>query len=495
MKNISAIFLASSILLSYTNVSASVIDSSFGGDGGIGTETYGGVFDNYIANEYGYFEAELPFSVNYAGNSYQNSFVNQDGGLVFTQESSLEQYFYSDTSDPRITALHSMSDRFNESNSTVFVGQTEDKFSVTWVDLKASENAEQITFGPHVSSPESASNTFQMVLIDRSDTGEGNFDVEFRYENVDWWSYSYTDGDGFRGFDGGDGTEAIDINRYEPRPYTYTYPGEVSYSDGNVSTEDGITKYTVREGIAYQGADALFKFSEPEPPESTGDMAFFEWCTDYYNSNEGSSEPSEGGMPILPEGQTAREACAEWAGVDLSDEVLVSTGSGSAEDPFMPISGEEVEGWNFAFEVVAGQLQAIDPNVAVGYEYVVNSGPNVQSVVLPSGFDDNLFDIFTKDNGNWQLAADDWLAGDEFIFSQAVTEFKVEGIDITNAIDPLDPQAFITQISFDDSGFVDMTQTPITQYVTDVPEPQTLFIFAGALSTLALMRRRKLIVK
>ena len=32
----------------------------------------------------------------------------------------------------------------------------------------------------------STTNTFQLVLIDRADEGAGNFDMQFRYEDINW---------------------------------------------------------------------------------------------------------------------------------------------------------------------------------------------------------------------------------------------------------------------------------------------------------------------
>jgi hypothetical protein len=46
-------------------------------------------------------------------------------------------------------------------------------------------------------------NTFQLILIDRSDTGPGNFDIEFNYDTVQWDT-----GDASGGYDGLGGTSA-----------------------------------------------------------------------------------------------------------------------------------------------------------------------------------------------------------------------------------------------------------------------------------------------
>jgi hypothetical protein len=47
-------------------------------------------------------------------------------------------------------------------------------FGVNWIDVG------------YFSSRTDKLNQFQLVLIDRSDTGAGNFDIEFNYGNILW---------------------------------------------------------------------------------------------------------------------------------------------------------------------------------------------------------------------------------------------------------------------------------------------------------------------
>tara|TARA_R110001583_G_scaffold194591_1_gene365867 strand:+ start:5505 stop:6710 length:1206 start_codon:yes stop_codon:yes gene_type:complete len=400
MKKISAILLASTILFPFTNVSATTIESNllteFGGVTGYGEKVR--VYDPFSA----VFEETLPFAINV--NDLIATHISGDitGNFVLSDFPRL--------SPPGVVApFEQFSEPFNA--GSVYSGTSEGKFSMTWDNILQPFTDSPIEFNPNDSSPESISNTFQLVLIDRTaDTGQGNFDVEFRYDNIDWWS--------------------------EQHPLITP---ETVFQGDDVG---GVELFQVRNGL-------VTPFILPPEEEVI--------------------------LPPVPD--------------DLSD------GSGTTADPFMPIVDEESDsnGWNFAFQVTEGDFQAIDPDVAIGYEYIVNSGPNVQSVILPTGYDDDLFDIFTKDNGNWLLVESDWQAGVQYDFLQSVSEFKIEGIDISNSVRPDDPLAFITQIAFDGSGFVDITQTPLTEFV-DVPEPQTLFMFSGALGILAFLRKRKLTI-
>src|SRR6185437_4682219 len=50
-------------------------------------------------------------------------------------------------------------------------------------------------------------NSFQIVLIDRSDTGSGNFDIEFNYDQVQWETGDASGGSG--GLGGGSTAAAV----------------------------------------------------------------------------------------------------------------------------------------------------------------------------------------------------------------------------------------------------------------------------------------------
>jgi len=414
MKNLSAIFLATTLLLPSINVSATEIESNllteFGGETGYGEKV------NVYFPDIALFEKELPFS------------INVNGTIAIYVAGDITGYFelYSSPvfSTPGLDApfeqfpVELMEPNGFPFSGSVYSGVSEGKFSMTWDNIQLNDPTDIVNLhlNPNDSSPDTRSNTFQLVLIDREDTGESNFDVEFRYDNIDWWSESHL----------------------------LITPETAFKADGNIET------FQVRNGVITP--------------------------TEFIDEED----------PILPPAPPEE----------------ISAGEGTPDDPFMPIANDDDESesnsWNFAFGVTEGDFQAIDPDVAVGYEYVVNSGPSITSVILPTGFDNNLFDIFTKEGDIWELLESDWQAGEQFDFAEAVREFKIEGIDISNAVDPLDPQAFVTQIAFDGSGYVDMTQTALTEYVddtaeaVDVPEPQTLFIFSGALGLLALLRKRKL---
>ena len=152
-------------------------------------------------------------------------------------------------------------------------------------------------------------------------------------------------------------------------------------------------------------------------------------------------------------------------------------------DPIMPDTPQPGDdGFTFTIDVGDSGVGIdplfpifIDPDVAVGYVYEV-TGTTFGSVTLPMlGFGDDLFDIYGWDGTDFVLLTSDWLAGDAFLFGgSGVSKFKVEGIELEGALDPTDPLAFVTGVTFTSGGTgITVTQTPIVES-TSVPEPATL---------------------
>src|SRR5690606_26934185 len=97
------------------------------------------------------------------------------------------------------------------------------------------------------------------------------------------------------------------------------------------------------------------------------------------------------------------------------------------ENPLMPVVSEA--GWDFDFNVEPEQTVYIDPEIAVGYEYVVNSGPNFASVLLPTGIGDDMFDLFLWNGTDYEDSGIDIAGGIEYFFaSGGIDRFKIMGI-------------------------------------------------------------------
>jgi hypothetical protein len=156
-------------------------------------------------------------------------------------------------------------------------------------------------------------------------------------------------------------------------------------------------------------------------------------------------------------------------------DYTVSESSKTINMPMIDSSGV----FHFNMAVSAGVTTYIDPLVATGYIYAIGAGnPNFASVTLPTlPGQTNPYEI------EWDGGLDKaFVAGDKtFDFSGlGVSSFEVTGIDVANGLNPRDPTAFVSALTFEGTGMFTGTMTPIT---ANVPEPATwammLFGFAG----------------
>lgn len=143
--------------------------------------------------------------------------------------------------------------------------------------------------------------------------------------------------------------------------------------------------------------------------------------------------------------------------------------------------------FRFDIEVRSGQRYAIDPTVAVGYDYQIGAGdPLFASVMLPD-IGDGLYELHLFDGENFFLQ-DIIAAGDEYFFGgTGVDRFRILGIETSAGLDPSDPTAFATTVSFVGDGRFTGTMTPIIQAV---PAPHPLGLLVAGLLALRLTRSR-----
>lgn len=356
-------------------------------------------------------ELNFDSGVNFFGNTYNGFYVNNNGNITF--QSSLSSFTpnpFPQTNQPMIAPYWADVDTRCSACGNVYLGASDANTMVfTWDSVGVYSNNASTT------------NTFQLVLIDRADEGAGNFDVQFRYEDINWTTGSASGGvPAQAGYDAGDGTNF------------FTLPGSRTSAVANLdeifsnTSTPGIWSFEIREG-ALPGAS-----------------------------------PSNPIMPVI--------------------------------DPSNPTN------FHFEFEVIDPNTRIfIDPDVAIGYDYIVNSGPNFASVLLPTGFDDNLFDLWLWDSlvGDWFDASIEITGGIAYNFANAVDRFRILGIDISNMVDPTLPDAFIAGLTFDSTGSLNMDQIAITQFVNTGPGPDpvnapgTLLILLTS-GLLIFARKRKL---
>ena len=135
---------------------------------------------------------EIGFTVDFFGSVNDQLFVNNNGNVTFGEP--LDQFTPDDlTSTSTNIIAPFFADVDTRGTGEVTYGQTtldgRAAFVVTWDEVG------------YFAQATDRLNTFQLVLIDRSDTGAGNFDIEFNYDQIQFETGDASDGTGGLGGD------------------------------------------------------------------------------------------------------------------------------------------------------------------------------------------------------------------------------------------------------------------------------------------------------
>jgi len=139
----------------------------------------------------------IGFDVNYFGTTYSNTFVNNNGNITFGDSLFTFTPFglTGATSIPIIAAFFADVDTRNFDSGVVQYGNGNvsgfNAFGVSYRNVGYFLSAADLL------------NSFQLLLVDRSDTGLDNFDIEFNYDQIQWET-----GDASGGVNGSGGTSA-----------------------------------------------------------------------------------------------------------------------------------------------------------------------------------------------------------------------------------------------------------------------------------------------
>jgi len=131
----------------------------------------------------------LGFSANYFGETFNQTYVSNNGYVTFNQgqgDYTPTGLTASYTGAPIIAAFFSDVDTRAAQGGVVtygtgtYAGQS--AFGVTWNQVG------------YYNSESDKLNTFQLILVDRNATGSGNFDIYFNYDQVQWETGSFDGG-------------------------------------------------------------------------------------------------------------------------------------------------------------------------------------------------------------------------------------------------------------------------------------------------------------
>jgi hypothetical protein len=124
-------------------------------------------------------QVSVGFNLNYFGQNYSQLYVNNNGNVTFTGPlATFTPFGLTSSFTPIIAPFFADVDTRNQNSAVVTFGtgtvDGHNAFGVNWDGVG------------YYNQETDRVNRFQMVLIDRSDTGAGNFDIEFNYDQIQW---------------------------------------------------------------------------------------------------------------------------------------------------------------------------------------------------------------------------------------------------------------------------------------------------------------------
>ena len=149
---------------------------------------------------------DIGFAANFFGTTYDQLYVNNNGNVTFDQALGEYTPFDLTSTDTVIVApFFADVDTSVDDSQPARYGQT---FGAGVVNGRPAFGVNYINVGYYGSESTNSNgeptptklNSFQVVLVDRSDTGTGNFDIELNYDKIQWETGDASDGiDGLGG--------------------------------------------------------------------------------------------------------------------------------------------------------------------------------------------------------------------------------------------------------------------------------------------------------
>jgi hypothetical protein len=132
---------------------------------------------------------DIGFDINFFGISRNQLYVNNNGNVTFDNPlGAFTPFDLTATNRQIIAPFFADVDTRNPSSGLVSYGtgnvDGKNAFGVNWKDVG------------YYNSKADKLNSFQLVLVDRSDTGAGNFDIEFNYDQIQWETGDFSGGTG-----------------------------------------------------------------------------------------------------------------------------------------------------------------------------------------------------------------------------------------------------------------------------------------------------------
>ncbi len=250
----------------------------------------------------------MGFTINFFGLVKSTLFVNNNGNVTFDSAlATFTPFPLQDTTRSIIAPFFADVDTTNPSSGVVQYGTDtvngRPAFGVNWFDAIGGVG--------YYSGHADKRNMFQLVLIDRSDTGSGNFDFELNYSSIQWETGDLSGGTG------GLGGNSARVGYSNGSNASFELPGSAVNgaflnggpnalaSQGNNSTVIGRTSYSVRNGAVVQ----------PAPQITSPDAVFGQVGTSFSYQIGANNSPTSYSATNLPPGLSVNTSTGRISGV------------------------------------------------------------------------------------------------------------------------------------------------------------------------------------
>lgn len=152
------------------------------------------------------------------------------------------------------------------------------------------------------------------------------------------------------------------------------------------------------------------------------------------------------------------------SGLYITTSGGVETTHGFIATPASMPTGTTSSGvYTFSVAVIPNFPIFIDPAVAIGFDYDIGRGdPRFATVRLPIGIGDNIYRVKVQGR-KFTVAGGELLDFRTHGFPAGVAAFRVGCIDVGAGVDPANPQAFPTELTFMAAGTFTGTMKPIAR--------------------------------
>jgi hypothetical protein len=238
---LSKFFLLVSLTITTPTLSAAEMILGLGGDADVGDLAMSRDDDGLSAGKM--LGTGFPHGLNFFRETYDSLYINNNGNVTFNGPvSGYTPVSFPVSSRPMIAPYWGDVDTRGgvtdpTQNNVYYSTALENQFIVTWF------------YVGYYASRTDKLNAFQLILTDRSEIAPGDFDVEFRYEQLEWTTGNASGGSGgLGGVSAQVGFDAGDSTHFFKHPDSMTAEVLNLTNTSNVG-EEGVWRFEIRSGV------------------------------------------------------------------------------------------------------------------------------------------------------------------------------------------------------------------------------------------------------